>query len=458
MQSTDFLSRSASTFRGILNDLKRNEVVAARELGVSVTLVEEILAGKTLLPSSLVEKAVHIWPVNQRDFFPLHDDAPEGVRIMRRAESAASTRILQRAGRDYYEYRDTAMSRVTSIRPEWIRILNLVEDRDPSNPAVEWNKGHFLYQFTYFIGEVNYYYEWEGQRYCEPMVTGDSVFGLPYAPHSFSTRSPAVPGLILALTFGGRLSGDAQQELGVLPRDASEKISETGNGPGAILGPHLKALAADRSLSAAQLAERSGLSKKRLASLMEAGASPSGAELGALAKAFRVPLRTLWPSSGDTARGVRIVKGSDAAVWNLPEDNPSYRCRELASSVEAPFACGLEIAPLKDLSSNEAFSMELGLHQYGYNLGTVSIVLDWSCDGSDHRETIEPGDSFYMKPFVAHSMRLAHSASKSDDARLLLLRVGGKVAGDAAWEASRLGASGLRRLMNDTSCWYSQSQ
>jgi hypothetical protein len=71
--------RTAATFRGILNDLKRNDEVAANELGVDAQLLKDILSAKRALPLDLIRRAAEIWPVNERDFFPIHDDVPDGV-------------------------------------------------------------------------------------------------------------------------------------------------------------------------------------------------------------------------------------------------------------------------------------------------------------------------------------------------------------------------------------------
>ena len=73
-------------------------------------------------------------------------------------DSEKSKRIMHRAGKPYYEYRDTAMSKVAPFRPEWIMELCSVNDNDPENSKVlQWNNGHFMHQFTYFIGNVNFY-------------------------------------------------------------------------------------------------------------------------------------------------------------------------------------------------------------------------------------------------------------------------------------------------------------
>jgi methylphosphonate synthase len=290
MATSSYLQRTGATFRGLINDLKRNEQAAADELGVEVSLIRRIIAGECPVPMSLIETAVRVWPVNERDFFPMRDGSPEGVTIMRAADSAATSRVFQRAGRDYYEYRDTAMNPIGMIRPEWIRILQPVNDCEAHNPQVQWNNGHFLYQFTYFIGEVNYYYEFQGQKRCARMETGDSVFGLPFARHSFATRQPAPPGLILALTYGGRLLGDAQHELGVLGNDRAAQFvlasDDFARAQGAVIAMHM----GNAGYSPGYLAAKSGLEPQRVDALLSGEETADAETLSKLALALRVPL------------------------------------------------------------------------------------------------------------------------------------------------------------------------
>ena len=65
---------------------------------------------------------------------------------------------MYRGGSPYYLYKDTVMSKISPFRPEWIQQLKVVEDLNPENNKVKFNNGHFLHQFTYFIGPVNFYY------------------------------------------------------------------------------------------------------------------------------------------------------------------------------------------------------------------------------------------------------------------------------------------------------------
>jgi mannose-6-phosphate isomerase-like protein (cupin superfamily) len=217
------LIKSGQNFLGILNDIKRRPEDAAKELEVSLDEINSILGGKKELSASIIEKATKIWPVNARDFYIIHDDCPQGIKIMSSDESKQSSRIMKRAGRAYYEYRDTAMSKTAPFRPEWIMELCSVDDDDPKNKLIQWNNGHFLHQFTYFIGEVNFYYiDSDGGKKVALMNTGDSMYITPFVPHSFASRNDENPGLILALTYGSKITGDIQQELSTLPNDKSE--------------------------------------------------------------------------------------------------------------------------------------------------------------------------------------------------------------------------------------------
>jgi len=436
-----------------MNDLKRNEETAAKELGVEVSLIEQIIAGVHPIPFELIREAVRVWPVNERDFFPLRDDAPDGVILMREEDSAATTRVLQRGGKNYYEYRDTAMSRTAMIRPEWIRILHHVNDSDPQNQTIEWNNGHFLYQFTYFVGEVNYYYEFAGIRRCIPMFTGDSVFGLPFSRHTFATRNSGASGLILALTYGGRLLGDPQHELGALGAETARKfVIETGSrrqAQAALLTMH----AQNGSYSAAYLAQQSALTLPQIHRMLKGEDAIDEEIVVLLAKAMRISPRELTPVMSDTEDGIVISRGKHGKAWLLPDDiHPAYRLKELAGSCVTPFSKAMEVGVLRS-KVEPPFFFEMGLHEYGYQLGPGPVLLDWFDGHSPHSAILRPGDSFYVRPFVSHSFRLVANA-KTGAAHLVLLRVAGRVAGDTLLEASMLGTGSVHRIAEENKCWY----
>jgi methylphosphonate synthase len=374
---------------------------------------------------------------------------------MRGAQSFTSRRVLQRGGVDYYEYRDTAMSRLAMIRPEWIRMLHTVVDANPDEPTVHWNRGHFLYQFTYFVGEVNYYYEWDGRKFCSRMETGDSVFGVPYARHSFASRNRECPGLILALTYGARLAGDAQHELAALGSDIAERhVLRDGNGRcsfAALLRMHVL----NAGETAKHLAVTTGIACARIESLLGGAAEPTSSEVHTLANALRVNYRDLQTISDDTCNGIVILRHRNADWWWMPDDErPSYRITALAGSRITPYSRAFELHPLyDDRGGAEAHVLETPLHQYGYHRGPTPVLMEWEHDGKSYVDTIEPEDSFYVCPFVRHRF-LRSGATVDEDPTVLLLRIGGKTSGDALLEASLLGSASLRRIAADASLWY----
>ena len=162
--SKNELKKSGQNLRGLLNDLKRRPQDAANQLGFSIEEIEEYISGTKPISSEFINIACEKWPVNERDFFVIRDDCPSGLKIMRSSDSKKSSRVMERAGKPYYEYRDTVITSSTSFRPEWIEELCFVGDNDPENSSVQWNNGHFMHQFTYFIGEVNYYFKDESGK------------------------------------------------------------------------------------------------------------------------------------------------------------------------------------------------------------------------------------------------------------------------------------------------------
>ena len=260
------LMRFGRYFLGLINDLKRRPEDAAKDLNVSLEDVMDIIEGRKEISPEIIMRAKKIWPVSSRDFYLIDDDCPNGIKIMRAEDSAKSSRVMERGGSPYYQYRDTAVSSVGLFRPEWIEQLCVVADNDPNNATVQWNKGHFMHQFTYFIGDVNYYYVGpDGKKKVAIMNTGDSVYGTPFRPHSFTTRKGSSKnGLILALTYGNQLAGDTQQELSVMDKELGMPFlldfSSRKKAFGALLNFHM----ACASLSFEELSKRTSIEKDKL--------------------------------------------------------------------------------------------------------------------------------------------------------------------------------------------------
>ena len=205
---------SSLRLRQILTDLKRRPEDAASDLGISLIELEKLLKGTTALSEKLARKITSVWPIKIADLInPFFDKEPD-FKIMRSTSSLKTSRIMKRGGIDYYEYRDTVMSKNAPFRPEWIRELSYVSNNDTNNKSLRWNRGHLLHQFTYFVGEINFYfYDKNHNKKVAVMNTGDSMYIGPYVPHTFATRNKDCKGFIIAITYMDKISTDVQNEL-----------------------------------------------------------------------------------------------------------------------------------------------------------------------------------------------------------------------------------------------------
>ncbi|MFL0801847.1 MAG: helix-turn-helix domain-containing protein [Agarilytica sp.] len=442
-------TRSASLFRGILNDFKRRPEDAAKELGLSNEYIDDILTGAKPLEAELVEKICQLWPVNPRDFAIIQDDAPNGVIVMRATESAASRRVMTRNGKDYYEYRDTACSRVSSFRPEWIKELHIVEDNDAENNTVEWNNGHFMHQFTYFIGPVNFYYlDEQGQKQVAVMNTGDSMYISPFVPHTFATRANTADeqGLILALTYGNNLLGDAQQELNAVSQSLSMHYCLDTASPQKITGALIRYHMNNLSLTLSALSEQTGINQTDLEKLISGHPKKTDYDvLVCIATAMNISLRELL---GHDRELTKVVVQTDGPSWPQEGKNYRYSYRQLASSPLVPMSKALSINI--DAGDREfCGDQQIGLHQYLYNIGNSPVLIRWQYEGQAHTQTLAVGDSAYLKPFLLHDY-------VADNGQLLSLRIQSKMSGDCLLELSHIGRDYVGRIVAENQPWFNR--
>ena len=439
------LIKSGKNFLGILNDIKRRPEDAANELNIPLDEIKSIIEGKQEITSELINKAIEIWPINARDFYIIQDDCPIGVKIMRNEESQKSSRIMNRAGKPYYEYRDTVMSTVAPFRPEWILELCHVDDNEPTHPNIQWNNGHFMHQFTYFIGDVNFYYrDSQGEKKIAVMNTGDSMYITPFTPHTFTTRSGAKEnGLILALTYGGKLTGDVQQELSGLSVELGSNFALDFSSKETASASLIKYHRNIANLSLEELSKRTSITIDELNNFENSSKIPSFSELERIAQALTINIRDLLPN--DKIEDKVIVKHhNEGRTWFYPENTKIYEFRELASTTALSFSKAFEVQVLN--SDNIELDLESGLHQYVYNIGNTPISLNWKFDDKKFNERINPGDSIYLKPFIKHNFR--------GNGKLLILRIGGKIVGDSQRELSVVGKKNAQRAISETMQWF----
>ena len=446
INESDELKRSGYNFLGLLNDIKRRPEDAAKELEISLEEINSIINGEKEIPLTLIKKAIKKWPLNSRDFFLIHDDCPSGVKIMRFEESEKSSRIMNRAGKPYYEYRDTAMSSVSLFRPEWIEELCVVEDNEAKNSKVQWNNGHFMHQFTYFIGDVNYYYkDGNGEKRVFVTKTGDSVYGTPLRPHTFTTRGGSKKnGLILALTYGNKISADTQQELSAIGNELSLQYHLDFSSRKKAFAELLKFNMEAATITIEELSKRTGIKNDTIREYLDANSSiPDLVILSKISKSLSISVRELIPPD-EIEQKVIPKKYEQGYRWFYPNETKSYELVELVQSHNLPFSKTLEITIHEN--TNDDLDLKVGLHQYVYNIGENKIRLNWKLGDKKYQEEINPNDSIYIKPFVNHSFR--------GKGKLMILRIGGRMAGEAQREFSNLSKEDAERAINETQMWF----
>ena len=438
------LIKSGQNFLGILNDLKRRPEDAATELGISLEEITQIIDGEKILSQEIIEKAVKIWPLNVSDFYIIYDDTPTGVKLMSAEESKMSSRIMNRAGKPYYEYRDTVMSSVAPFRPEWIMELCQVDDNNSENTDAKWNNGHFMHQFTYFIGDVNFYYlDEDNKKQISIMKTGDSMYISPFVPHTFTSRNKQSNGLILALTYGNKLTGDVKQELSGLSIEAGSQFSLDFSTKEKSSASLLKFHRDISSLPINEVSIRTKIPAHTIIELENAKRLPTHDEIILLARSYNVNSRELI-ADDEIEKKVVVKPHNECKKWYYPDNSKIYEFVELASTTSLPFSKAFEInVQNSDISD---YDFKVGLHQFIYNVGENELMLNWEFNDKKHTKSIQPGDSIYIKPFIKHNFR--------GNGKLIVLRVGGRIPGDSQRELSLIGGRNTKRAISETMQWF----
>lgn len=437
------------------NDLKRTVDALASEIGMDITKLKKILSGLCTLEDAqeVIRRMSDTYPIDGSDMMIVRDDCTHRIKIMRAGDSEASSRIFSRKDKygnrtPYYEYRDTAMSRVAPFRPEWIRELRPVSNSDPNNPDVAYNNGHGMHQMTFFIGPVNFYWEVNGKRFCREMDTGDSNYITPFWPHSFATRDTSKLALILAVTFGGEVRR-AQKELYVLGEDEIQSYAlnsrDTTKGTTQLIRRHManEHLTLD-SLMARLRADSPDLNIEKI---LSGSKEPTETELEFLAKCLNVEPTDIRMPRYDPNGEVVVKHRSDGDTYFYPTDLVrAYKISPLARTSKMPLMKGFDIEVLH----NDPIIPHLlssSLHTWLFNYGDSPAKMGWVSDDGNWEEVLKPGDSAYIQPFIPHGF----SNGGEGNAKLCDIGVGGAVNLATQRELSCL--SSIERVI-EKKCWF----
>lgn len=415
--------RRASLLRAIMNEIKRDEAAAARELSLDLSVVRSALAGASADLDQVLCAAVAHWPISPFALQAMPAVAKTGALIMTEAQSAATSRVICRSKRPYYEYRDTAQSGASPIRPEWIRML-VDSDGNPDSPHLQWNSGHALHQLTWFLGPVHFFWEEGGRRHVALMEAGDTAYIPSWIPHTFTRFAEADLSAIIAVTFRSAVTHEAAADLTTYARLQAARTP-------------LARISADAAMSPAMLAHCAGLSEARVSALMAGKSEAEPMEQEQLAAALEVPVHAILRSMPTPAvvlqrtneRGEVRGDGFGRAVI---ADNPVIRpARGVVLIIDSGTHVNL---PAPDL------------HQYVFVLPGGAVRLEWAGEARDLR----PGDSACLAPGLEHRWQGADRSA----AKLLSFRCPGALGAAARAELDWLGAEAWSRYAEKQVRWY----
>ena len=94
--------------------------------------------------------------------------------------------------------------------------------------------------------------------------------------------------------------------------------------------------------------------------------------------------------------------------------------------------------------------MQVGLHQYIYNVGNSDIKLNWQAGKTSKHDILRSGDSAYIKPNVSHNFR--------GNGKLVVLRIAGRIPGDAQRELSLFDKNDAHRAISEATMWFENSK
>jgi hypothetical protein len=438
------------------NDLKRTAEALASEMGLSLPFIESAIAG-ALTPAeyrSLFQAVADRYPIAFGRLWMEPVDTDAGLVHLTAADAKESSRVFTRKDRQgaltpFYEYRDSAMSRVAPFRPEWIRELRVVGDANPENPDIAYNKGHFLHQTTLFIGPVNFYWEVNGQKHSAELTTGDSNYITPFWPHSFASRNAGELALIIAVTYGGEVARGREELARLGPASLPALVQEMRDDAAAyaaLLGRHLT----NEALPKARFLDRcsaAGLGAERGEALVDGRAVPSDREIGLMASVLGVTPRDLMPPTRLASEEVIVLRRADAEVYPYPSaDRPGGEITRLVRSRQQPYLKSFIVRPL----AGGGVSFTVPLHQFLYNFSQEPVGLSVRHHDAGRDIVLAPGDSAYVMPLV----ECRFTAMGNGGGEIYMVRVPGDLHADALFELSGMAPRGVSRIAGETTRWF----
>ena len=460
---TSYSKRLGARILSESNDLKRTPIALAEETGYQLDIVLQIINGNAPVSEILkfITKIVSIYPIKRSDLEIDIDDSKSGALILKKHESFLTSRVFSRVNNlgietPYYEYRDTAISRLCPFKPEWIKPLVISNSDNPEDPIVVYNRGHLLHQLTFFIGEVNFYWREGGRSFMERMNTGDSNLIMPFYPHSFSSRDPEKLGLIIAVTYSGefkRAINDISQYNQTDLEDLSGNLSSAQS---LFITKLHRYMLAESYTSEALIKAlfNYGFEDVRAIEILHGKLLPSEGEIEIIANILNVSPERLGGNIFNNGDGVINKNYSESKTHAWPSfKDAQLLLTPLVRSQHQPYVKSFAAQVIKKTSPSQRQNrIKHGLHEYIFNYGDVPILIEW---GDGNSEILNPGDSAIFHPMIEHNFSLTEILSNDETyGKLLIIRAPGMMGDEALDEYAMFSSENKIRALKETNIWF----
>jgi methylphosphonate synthase len=450
MVESEYLKSIGARILSEANDLKRTVESMADDLNIDSKYLQKVIDGNctkvdTFNIINLIEKT---YPVDSSDLLLINDDCQNGILYFSADQSKKTSRIFDRIDKknkrtQYYEYRDTAMSKLSPFKPEWIKELRIVSDSNPNNPDVAYNNGHFMHQITFFVGPVNFYYIIDGKKFCKEMNTGDSNYITPYIPHSFTNRDKSQEAYIVAVTFGGNVRR-TQKELYILGVEKIKKYSLDIRNENKAISQLIQQHMNDESLTKEMISDSVNVDN-----LLNVNRRKTTSEIEEIADILNIDPSDLMIPKYNKKHEVVVHKKSKTKAMNYPSDrNSIYKIYNGSRVNKIPNLKSFDVHVLSTKVKEEEL-FNTSLHSYIYNYGETDVLMVYINNGEECIQLLKARDSIYVQPFVKYGFQ---KALDGDLSSVFVVRVSGGVNFCTQKELSHF--IDVERVARENMCWF----
>ncbi len=450
MIESEYLKSIGARILSEANDLKRTVESMAADLNIDSKYLQRVIDGDCIKEDAfkVINLIERTYPVDSSDLLLINDDCQNGILYFSVDESKKTSRIFDRIDRQnkrtpYYEYRDTAMSKLSPFKPEWIKELRLVSDSNPSNPDVAYNNGHFMHQITFFVGPVNFYYIVNGEKYCKEMNTGDSNYITPYIPHSFANRDESQEAYIVAITFGGDVRR-AQKELYILGGEKIKRYSLDIRNENKAISQLIQQHMSNENLTKEMISDSVNVDN-----LLNINRRKTMSEIEEIADLLNIETSDLMIPRYNKNHEVVVHKKSETKVMNYPNDrNVIYEIYHGSRVNKIPNLKSFDIRVLsKKVKKEDLFSTSL--HNYIYNYGETDVLMVYINNGEQYTQLLKARDSVYVQPFVKYGFQKILDIGLPS---VFIARVSGGINFCTQKELSYF--LDIERVTRENTCWF----